>query len=154
MKKALFIFAYLLILSFQICFAQPQQQDKQTSLNKISPIILNEDTIILVSPNEEKMNKLKTEMGDDFYIMADDINYYRSLVYNYLIFINQEYSTIQDDVAIFYPQKDGVLHEIKNNNSNLYWWVVLYKHNERKYKIIGLVDFKDEYEKFMSLHHT
>ena len=43
-------------------------------------------------------------MGDDFYVMADDANYYFFLVYNYLKSINKPY-LIKNDEAIFYFQK-------------------------------------------------
>lgn len=154
MKKTLFIIFYLIILSFQGSVAQQGQQNKSIPSEEKSQIILDKNIVILVSPSEEIINKLKTEMGDDFYIMADDVNYYRSLAYDYLTSINQAYLTKQDNVAIFYPQKDGKLHEIHNDDSNLHWWALLYKHNERKYKIIGLINFKDEYEKFMSIKDT
>lgn len=50
-------------------------------------------------------------MGDDFYVMADDANYYSFLVFNYLKSINKPY-LIKNDEAIFYFQKNGVLHKI------------------------------------------
>lgn len=83
-------------------------------------------------------------MGDDFYIMADDANYYSFLVFNYLKSINKPY-LIKNDEAIFYFQKNDVLHKIQNNNSHLHWWALLYKHNEGKYKIVALIDFEDEW---------
>lgn len=154
MKKTLFIIFCLIVLYSQENVAQQPQQNKLTSSKKKSQIILDKSIVILVSPTEEIINKLKTEMDDDFYIMADDVNYYRSLVYDYLISINQTYLTMQDNVAIFYPQKDGKLSEIHNNDSNLHWWILIYNHDERKYKIIELSKFKDEYVKFMSIKDT
>lgn len=66
-------------------------------------------------------------MGDDFYVMADDANYYSFLVFNYLKSINKPY-LIKNDEAIFYFQKNGGLHKIQNNNSHLHWWALLYNH--------------------------
>lgn len=45
-------------------------------------------------------------MGENFYIMVDDANYYLSLVYNYFISINQPYLIKQDNKAIFYFQEN------------------------------------------------
>lgn len=90
-------------------------------------------------------------MGENFYIMVDDANYYLSLVYNYFISINQPYLIKQDNKAIFYFQENWSLYKIQNSNSNLHWWALLYKHNEGKYKIIELSNFEDIYKKFIAL---
>ena len=93
-------------------------------------------------------------MGESFYIVVDEANYYLSLVYNYLISINQPYLIKQDNKAIFYFQENGSLHKIQNSNSNLHWWALLYKHNEGKYKIIELSNLDDNYKKFIALWQT
>lgn len=151
MKKRLFIFFCLVIFLFNIGLAE---QNNLILLEGKSQIILDNDIVILVIPSEETVYKLKIKMGDNFYIMADDANYYLSLVYNYLISINQPYLIKQDNEAIFYFQENGSLHKIQNSNSNLHWWALLYKHNEGKYKIIELSNFEDNYKKFIALGQT
>ena len=81
--------------------------------------------------------------------MVDDVNYYRSLIYDYLSDIHQPYLNKHDDTTFFYQQKNGELRQIENNNSNSFWWALLYNHENRKYRIVDLIDFKDEYEKFI-----
>lgn len=147
MKKTIFIFFCLIIFPFHIVSAQ---QNNLVLFEKKAQIILDKDIVILVIPSEDTVNKLKTNMGEDFYIMADDANYYLSSVYDYLESINQPYLIKQDNKAIFYLQENGVLHKIQNNNSHLHWWALLYKHNEGKYKIVSFIDFEDEYKKFIS----
>ena len=151
MKKTIFIFFCLIIFPFHIVSAQ---QNNLVLFEKKTQIILDKDIVILVIPSEDTVNKLKTNMGEDFYIMADDANYYLSSVYDYLESINQPYLIKQDNKAIFYLQENGVLHKIQNNNSHLYWWALLYKYNEGKYKIIDLIDFENEYKKFISFGDT
>ena len=127
MKKTIFIFFCLIIFPFHIVSAQ---QNNLVLFEKKAQIILDKDIVILVIPSEDTVNKLKTNMGEDFYIMADDANYYLSSVYDYLESINQPYLIKQDNKAIFYLQENGVLHKIQNNNSHLYWWALLYKYND------------------------
>ena len=146
MKKTLFIFFCLIFFSFHAALAG---QNNLILFEKKTKIIFDKDIVILVTPSENTINKLKTNMGDDFYVIADDANYYFFLVYNYLKSINKPY-LIKNDEAIFYFQKNGVLHKIQNNNSHLHWWALLYKHNEGKYKIVAFIDFEDEYKKFIS----
>lgn len=103
MKKTLFIFFCLVIFPFNIGLVE---QNNLILLEGKSQIILDNDIVILVIRSEETVYKLKTKMGDNFYIMADDANYYLSLVYNYLISINQPYLIKQDNEAIFYFQEN------------------------------------------------
>lgn len=43
--------------------------------------------------------------GDDFYVMVDDVNYYRSLIYDYLSDIHQPYLIKHDDTTFFINKK-------------------------------------------------
>ena len=148
MKKVISMFLFLIILPFETSIAE------QNKLLPTEPkFILDKDMVILISPSENTIEHLKSIMedGDDFYVMADDANYYRSLIYDYLSDINQPYLNKHDDTTFFYQQKNGELRQIENNNSNSnsFWWALLYNHENRKYRIVDLIDFKDEYEKFI-----
>ena len=101
MKKTLFIFFCLIFFSFHTALAG---QNNLILFEKKTKIIFDKDIVILVTPSENTINKLKTSMGDDFYVMADDANYYSFLVFNYLKSINKPY-LIKNDEAIFYFQK-------------------------------------------------
>ncbi len=146
MKKVISMFLFLIILPFEISIAE------QNKLLPTEPkFILDKDMVILISPSENTIEHLKNSMGDgdDFYVMADDVNYYRSLIYDYLSDIHQPYLIKHDDTTFFYKQKNGEIRQIQNNNSNSFWWALLYNHENRKYRIVDLIDFKEEYEKFI-----
>ena len=51
----------------------------------------------------------------------------------------------------FVLDKDNKLVQIKNHDRDLYWYVILYKNEERKYKTISVVDFRQEYIRFFNV---
>ena len=65
--------------------------------------------------------------------------------------INKTYKIISDSVHIMYKNKNNKLVQIKNHDRDLYWYVILYKNKERKYKTISVVDFRQEYTRFFNL---
>ena len=102
MKKVISMFLFLIILPFGTSIAE------QNKLLPTEPkFILDKDMVILISPSENTIEHLKSIMedGDDFYVMADDANYYRSLIYDYLSDIHQPYLNKHDDTTFFINKK-------------------------------------------------
>ncbi len=151
MKKIIFIH-FVLILLFLSCSLPPKNNDtKYNPKISLNNFVLDKDTVLIIYPSAKTINKIKRIKGEDFYIIADDANYYRAKIYNYLDSINKTYKTISDSVHIMYKNKNNKLVQIKNHDRDLYWYVILYKNEERKYKTISVVDFRQEYTRFFNV---
>jgi hypothetical protein len=120
----------------------------QNVISKHDSIVLDKDTVILVSPSIRTIDSLKTKLGDDFYTVADDANYYCSNVIDYLDSINKKFKSISDSIKIFYRNKNNKLIKINPNPS--YWSAILYKSSTKSYEIVAYVDFKDAYQQFFN----
>ncbi len=112
-------------------------------------ISAKENTILLIYPSDKTINSLKKKLGDDFYIVADDANYYSANIMEHLDSLDTPYINVSDSIKIIIKNSKGQKREIKvNGNKNLYWYAILYDVQNNDYKVSSLVDFENTYKKF------
>lgn len=152
MKKLVLI---NLVIIFSFCECNGKTKNSNTSnitknvVSKQDSLILDKDTIIMIDPSSKTIDSLKLKLGDDFYTIADDANYYSANVIEYLDSIHKKYKCISDSIEIFYQDKKNNLIRITNKNDEpLYWSIVLFKNDTKSYQIVAYVDFKNVYKQF------
>lgn len=79
----------ILILMTSLLISCKEKKEKNsiildTPKIKVKNKILEKNHVILVSPSSLKIEKLKKKMGDDFYTIADDINFYNAKTVKFL----------------------------------------------------------------------
>ncbi|QYS85574.1 hypothetical protein JJC03_10160 [Flavobacterium oreochromis] len=111
------------------------KQDEILNSPKDTLKILDKNAVIIWSPNEEEINVLKTEKGEDFYTIADDVNGYIASISEELELKKIKY--IDSDAQVIYFKNENIFldkSKIKNN------WNIVYLSNG-KIKVDSPVDF-------------
>ncbi len=81
--------------------------------------------VIFISPNEKEINQMKERLGeDDFYTVADDINYYRSQAYDFLQSRTMK-SYHTDKRFIRFTMKDGDTVYVDTEKVENKWTIIL-----------------------------
>ncbi len=138
-----FLFQFIIVFLFVSCKkVENSTQDinpanKDEILNsKIDTLkILDENSIIIWSPNKEEINVLKTEKGEDFYIIADDVNSYIANISEELKLRKIKY--IDTDAHIICFKNKNIFLD-KSNFKNK--WNIVYISNN-KIKVDSPIDF-------------
>lgn len=102
--------------------------------------------VLFIRPSLEQIEQLisKYENEEDFYIMADDANFYTANAIEYLE---------DKNIDIFYLDSIKMVRFNQENIldfSHLAWDFVLYKKNTPK-KIVKAIDFKYEFEHYFNV---
>jgi hypothetical protein len=141
----------ILFFCFLMVLCQRTNKDAEISYNNhfaTDTIHPKENTVLLIYPSDRTINSLKKKLGDDFYIIADDANYYSANIMEYLNSLKVPYFNICDSVKVIIKDSKNQKKEIKNTNNDLYWYVVMYNIKTGNYKISSLVDFENVYKRF------
>lgn len=143
MKKKIAIFyLFVCLLSFVSC-KKTDAVAKSNSGLKSDTLILENNSVVFVSPGSKEIESLKKTQGDDFYTIADDANNYYSLASSYLDSLKISYKNEDSNKIIGY-KKDNKFFKIQPDKSS--WYTILYKNGA--YKTVNLVDFQQEYKLF------
>lgn len=142
MKKIIAVFHLLVCLSFVSCKKTDEVAKTGDSL-KSDTLILENSSVIFVSPSNKEIESLKKIQGDDFYTIADDANNYFSNAASYLDSLKISYKNEDDDKIIGY-KKENIFFKIPPSKSS--WYAILYKNGI--FKTVDLVDFRQEYKLF------
>lgn len=102
------------------------------------------NVVIFLYPNEKTIESIKDRLGDDFYIIADDANYYNSVAIEFLESKNISYVSVCDSSQIIIRKKgfQDMVIDKKTDNS---WYAILYNDTNHNYIISSLIDFESSY---------
>ena len=80
--------------------------------------------VLLVAPDSAEIAAMQAELGDDFYIVADDAMWYRASAYTLLDSLRIPYTEVEKGDAIFLV--DGTRRQFSWRDSELGWFAVVY----------------------------
>lgn len=80
--------------------------------------------VLLVAPDSADIAAMHAELGDDFYIVADDAMWYRASAYTLLDSLRILYTEVEKGEAIFLV--DGARRQFSWRDSELAWFAVVY----------------------------
>lgn len=80
--------------------------------------------VLLVAPDSAEIAAMHAELGDDFYIVADDAMWYRASAYTLLDSLRIPYAEVKKGEAIFLV--DGARRQFSWRGSELAWFAVVY----------------------------
>ena len=87
---------------------------------------ISTDIVVFVSPDSTGIERLKTGHGEeDFYVIADDEMYYRSIAYDLLDSLDVAYTFIERRPLRFVV--DGKVVEYSWSDVEAAWFVVVYE---------------------------
>lgn len=113
--------------------------------------ILNENCVVFISPSSSKINLLKKKLGNDFYTIADDINFYSANASEFLDSLKVKHIEAEETTLLSFNDKSGKLTKIEAVKNNNDWYAVLYNDNDKKFEITNLVDFNTNYKFFFKI---
>lgn len=128
-------------------------EDSQTAktVEKNSSTILNENCVIFISPSDTKIVEMKKKLGNDFYTIADDINFYSANAYEFLDSLKVKHIEANETTKFTFNDKNNILTDIIDNNNKNDWFSILYNDNDKNFKITNLIDFKANYKSFFKI---
>ncbi|WP_261511314.1 hypothetical protein [Chryseobacterium paludis] len=138
--KNIFIIIFISIFFFPI--SCKKNVDKISLTNK-DTLLLKENTVLFILPSSKRIEELKKKHGEDFYIIADDANYYYANAIEFMDSLHGKYSNQYENITIAYIDRFKIKTIPKFNSS---WYSILYKN--KKFKNVDLVNFKKEYTLF------
>ena len=146
-KYLQFIITIFLILSCQK-IANDKTIAKNNSLNiKPDSIFINEKSVVFISATHESIEKEKKKMGEDnFYIMADDGNYYSYEAHQFLKNKKLKTYEINHNNVIVFKSKKGNFTVLRDTIEGL-GSTYLFEPNQLPKKIFN-IDIENEYEKY------
>ena len=115
-RRALFAF----VAALGAC--QPSSTPVQAPA--MEPEAYNTPIVLLVAPDSAEIAALQAELGDDFYIVADDAMWYRASAYALLDSLRIPYAEVAKGEAIFLV--DGARRQFSWHDSELAWFAVVY----------------------------
>jgi hypothetical protein len=131
------------------CVSCQSTNKKKDTNNDILPVaqkildITCDSGVLYIRPTVEQIEQMKSNYSneEDFYVMADDANFYSVNAIEYLQNKNVDIFYLDSIKTVCFNRKDTL------DFSNLAWDFVLYKKNE-EYKIVNAIDLKYEFEKY------
>ena len=151
MKRIILLITCLLLFSCK----QNSKNTKQVSGTILSDssksIILDKNIIIFISPSSKKLAIMKKNMGEDFFTIADDANFYYSNAIQFLDSLKINHRDENETKAFLFKDKNGKQVQISNNSKENNWYVILYNNNKKEFKIVSLSTFSEEYIKFYTV---
>ena len=93
--------------------------------------------VLFVSPDSTGLQMLEKRLGDDFYVIADDENWYRSEAFSLLDSLKIEYKFVDRCPMRFIV--DGEEREYDWKNVKADWFIILYD-GKREPKVSASID--------------
>ncbi len=150
--KSLLQLSYIIIACY--CVSCRNADKINANLNRYKNanfdiIILRQNIVIFVSPEEQEMNSLKKKHDEgNFYIIADDANFYTASAMEYLDSIQIKYINGNRRKKFGFYNSQNKLVEINHKNYTSSWYAILYNNESKKYKIVDLINFIEDFELF------
>ena len=141
----------LILLLVSILFIYCKQNEKTTTNeivtnNKKDTVFVKENQVLFISPSLSNINEMKNEQGEDFYTIADDMNFYSANAFEFLDSIKVSYINVDSDHVIAY-KKNGKTFYILPLQSK---WYSLFNRDGKLIEV-DLVNFKEDYKNITSL---
>ncbi len=120
---------------------KPEKETEKTK--KFYKIKINEKYVIIVSPDEKAIDKIKGEMGENnFYTMTDDIMFYQSELLDILDSLNIKH--IQTDKRLIEIKTPNEIIRFNADTSSIKWKYFYFDGKEIKEKeIFDLLDLEN-----------
>ena len=80
--------------------------------------------VLLVAPDSAEIAAMHAELGDDFYVVADDAMWYRASAYTLLDSLRIPYADVAKAEALFLV--NGARRQFSWRDSELAWFAVVY----------------------------
>lgn len=142
------LFLILLMSVFSLS-CKKSQETTTLSSSKSDTIILKNNDILFISPNEKNIEDLKKKHGEDFYTIADDANNYFSEASSYLDSLKVSYTSYNDDKIIGFKKGNQFIEIPKYKNP---WYVIFYDNGN--FKTLDLINIREDYSKFFNLKNS
>ena len=88
------------------------------------PEVYSAPIVLLVAPDSAEIEAMQAELGDDFYVAADDAMWYRAAAYTLLDSLRIPYAEVEKGEAIFLVE--GAPRQFSWRDSDLAWFAVVY----------------------------
>jgi hypothetical protein len=120
-----------------------------TELNGQTPTVIEQNAIVFVSPDSLQVHEMINELGDDFYIVADDNNYYE--------YEADQFMT-QNGVKSVYPKTRYLKFILADSKKLLIdtkspasrgWTTIVFQPDSLP-KVINPVDIREEFEEYFN----
>ena len=148
----------ILFLSFFIFSCKNEDKTLSTKNSGNSKIveqsqgqILNENCVVFISPSSNKIDLLKKKLGNDFYTIADDINFYSANASEFLDSLKVKHIEADETTLLSFNDNSGKLTKIEAVKNKNDWYAILYNNNDKKFEITNLVDFNTNYKSFFKI---
>lgn len=142
-KKKNALVLILIICAFIACKKSPEKII--SGYEKSDTIFLMDKEILFISPSDKNIENLKKKYGDDFYTIADDAHTYFSDASTYLDSLKISYKNYNDDRIIGFKINNKFIEIPKYKNP---WYLIFFQNG--KYKMLDLVNIREEYVKFFN----
>ncbi len=106
--------------------------------------LADQQKFIFKSPNSKEIDEFKKEIGEDFYIIADDVNFYRSNAYQLLDSLNKKYYFTDKRFVRFVMQNQDTLY-MDTKKTDMHWYILI--SDGIKKPMTYNLDYLDEYFK-------
>lgn len=143
--KNIFLLTFLSLSTFIFFSCKKSVEKIDNGLITKDTIIFKENEVLFISPNDQEIKRLKKKLGDDFYTIADDANFYSANATEYMDSLHVKYINATNDAIIGYKKGSKFIKISKYENP---WYVILFRSG--KYKIVDLVDFEEQYNSFFN----
>ena len=100
----------------------------------------NVPIVLLVSPDSQEIERLKQQLGEDFYTVADDAMWYRASAYELLDSLQIPYAEVRRGAARFLV--DGRSTQVSWQDVELTWFSVVYD-GKKEPRFTADVDLRD-----------
>lgn len=122
----------------------------ETNVSESEITIINEDCGIILSPDSEQIDAMKGETEEEqqnFYIAADDNNFYQYETSKFLDSLNIKKIYPKTRYLKFSKNNENLMFDTKAKYSDG-WMVILYLNN-KKPKIVDFVSFEYSYNQYI-----
>ncbi|MDR3025139.1 MAG: hypothetical protein LBV25_14105 [Chryseobacterium sp.] len=139
------LFIYMLLTCTFTIACKKSFESETSTFSKSDTIFLNNQGVLFISPDDKDIDNLKKQQGDDFYTIADDANNYFSEASTYLDSMKIPYKNYNSDHIIGFKTNEKFVEIPKYKNP---WYLIFYQNG--KYKVLDLIDVREEYPKFFN----
>lgn len=112
----------LVALAAVLAACQPSSTPRAAPAEE--PVAYSSPVVLLVSPDSAEIARVYADRGDDFYVVADDAMWYRSLAYELLDSLRVPYREVRKGDALFLI--DGAQRRFSWRDTDLVWFAVVY----------------------------
>ena len=147
MKRIILLITCLLLFSCKQNGGNIEKLSATIVSDSSKSFILDKNIIIFISPSSKKTAIMKKNMGEDFFTIADDANFYYSNAIHFLDSLKIDHLDENETKVFLFKDKNGKQVQIKNSSKRNDWYAILYNNDKKEFKITALSAFSEEYRK-------